>query len=110
MFARLATRIPIRTAPRATARYNSSSSSSRAARVIEMAAQAERPSTFSLVPCTRIQASKCSKGSVTNQISLDVAETAVPALWALTGVLTFTVWNRMTERSAGENVEKMLIV
>ncbi|OAL44511.1 hypothetical protein IQ07DRAFT_241952 [Pyrenochaeta sp. DS3sAY3a] len=86
MFARLATRVPITAAfagPRAAVRFNSSSSSSRAARVIEMAAQAERP---------------------------NAAEAAVPVAWVLCGALTYTAWNRMTERNAGENVEKMLIV
>lgn len=89
MLARIATRVPItaafagkRAAP-AAVRYNSSSSSSRAARVIEMAAQAERPSG---------------------------AEAAVPVMWAVCGALTYTAWNRMTERNAGENVEKLLIV
>jgi hypothetical protein len=52
MFARFAVRAPItaafigKRATPATMRYNSSSSSSSAARMIEMAAQAERPSTF----------------------------------------------------------------
>ncbi len=31
-------------------------------------------------------------------------------MWAVCGALTYTAWNRMTERSAGENVEKLLIV
>ncbi|KAI4616982.1 uncharacterized protein J4E87_008494 [Alternaria ethzedia] len=89
MFARIATRVPItaafagkRIAP-ATIRANSSSSTSSAARVMEMAAQAERPSG---------------------------AEAAVPVMWAACGVLTYAAWNRMSERSAGENVEKLLIV
>ncbi|KAF1849217.1 uncharacterized protein K460DRAFT_279581 [Cucurbitaria berberidis CBS 394.84] len=89
MFARIATRVPItaafagkRAAP-AALRYNSSSSSSRAARVIEIAAQAERPSG---------------------------AEAGVPALWAVCGALTYAAWNRMNEQTAGENVEKLLIV
>ena len=38
------------------------------------------------------------------------AEAAVPIMWAATGVLTYAMWNRMSERSAGENVEKLLIV
>jgi hypothetical protein len=50
---------------------------------MEMAAQAERPTG---------------------------AEAAVPIMWAATGVLTYAMWNRMSERSAGENVEKLLIV
>ncbi|KAI8943329.1 hypothetical protein NX059_001346 [Plenodomus lindquistii] len=85
MFARIATRAAFagkRVTP-AAARFNSSSSSSTAARVIQMAAEAERPS---------------------------AAEAAVPALWAVCGVLTFTAWNRMGERSAEGNVEKLLIV
>jgi len=89
MFARIATRVPVtaafagkRVTP-ATFRYNSSSSSSSAARVLEMAAQAERPSG---------------------------AEAAVPVMWAVSGVLAYTAWNRMSERSSGEYVEKLLIV
>jgi len=38
------------------------------------------------------------------------AEAAVPVMWAACGVLTYAAWNRMSERSAGENVEKLLIV
>jgi len=62
MFARIAARVPVtaafagkRVAP-ATFRYNSSSSTSSAARVMEMAAQAERPSTYShrTKPCTQM--------------------------------------------------------
>lgn len=46
MFARLATRAPITSlAAKRTLRYNSSSSSSHTARVMQIAAQAERPST-----------------------------------------------------------------
>lgn len=89
MFARIAARAPIaaafvgkRAAP-ATIRYNSSSSSSHAARMMEMAAQAERPS---------------------------ATEVAVPVMWVLCGALGYTAWNRMTERTAGQHVEKLLIV
>ncbi|KAI4673157.1 uncharacterized protein J4E78_001664 [Alternaria triticimaculans] len=89
MLARIAARVPItaafagkRIAP-ATIRANSSSSTSSAARVMEMAAQAERPTG---------------------------AEAAVPVMWAACGVLTYAAWNRMSERSAGENIEKLLIV
>lgn len=89
MFARIATRAPItaalagkRIAP-ATARLNSSSSTSRAARVIEMASQAEKP---------------------------NAAEAAVPVMWAVCGVLTYTAWSRMSERNAQGNVEKLLVV
>jgi hypothetical protein len=89
MFARFAVRAPItaafigkRAAP-TTMRYNSSSSSSSAARMIEMAAQAERP---------------------------NATEAAVPVMWALCGALTYTAWNRMSERSAGQDIEKLLIV
>ncbi|CAA9961258.1 hypothetical protein CFE70_004634 [Pyrenophora teres f. teres 0-1] len=89
MFARIASRVPVtaafagkRVAP-ATFRYNSSSSASSAARVMEMAAQAERPSG---------------------------AEVAVPVMWAVSGVLAYTAWNRMSERTSGEYVEKLLIV
>ncbi|KAF2251099.1 hypothetical protein BU26DRAFT_563046 [Trematosphaeria pertusa] len=64
-------------------RFNSSSSSSRAARVIEMAAQAEKPSAM---------------------------ETAVPAMWAICGGLIYAAWNRIDEKSGQENVDKLLIV
>ncbi|KAF2126695.1 hypothetical protein P153DRAFT_368764 [Dothidotthia symphoricarpi CBS 119687] len=80
MFPRILTRLPA--AARAV-RYNSSSSSSPAARVIEMAARAERPTT---------------------------AEISVPLLWAATAGLAFTAWNRMDERGAAGNVEKLLVV
>ncbi|KNG48593.1 hypothetical protein DDE82_004203 [Stemphylium lycopersici] len=89
MFARIAARVPVtaafagkRAAP-AAIRYNSSSSSSSTARMMEMAAQAERP---------------------------NATEVAVPVMWAVCGVLTYTAWNRMSERTAGQNVEKLLIV
>ncbi|KAH8722605.1 hypothetical protein GQ44DRAFT_774863 [Phaeosphaeriaceae sp. PMI808] len=81
MFARLATRAPI-TASRFV-RFNSSSSSSSAARVIQMAAQAERP---------------------------NAAEAAVPVMWAVCAALTYTAWNRIDARTASDNVEKLLIV
>ncbi|KAH3999205.1 hypothetical protein HBI56_083830 [Parastagonospora nodorum] len=64
-------------------RFNSSSSSSSAARVMQMAAQAERP---------------------------NATEAAVPVMWAVCGALTYTAWNRMDERTAGGNVEKLIIV
>jgi len=89
MFARIATRVPItaafagkRAAP-AAFRANSSSSTSRAARIVEIAAQAERP---------------------------NPAEAAVPVMWAVCGALTYAAWNRMDQRTAGDNVEKLLIV
>lgn len=41
---------------------------------------------------------------------LDGAEAAVPVMWAVSGVLAYTAWNRMSERTAGEHVEKLLIV
>jgi hypothetical protein len=108
MFARVATRVPItaafagkRIAP-ATIRANSSSSTSSAARVMEMAAQAERPSTS----WKGIVADK----GILLTIPAAGAEAAVPVMWAACGVLTYAMWNRMSERSAGENVEKLLIV
>ncbi|EMD90534.1 hypothetical protein COCC4DRAFT_127864 [Bipolaris maydis ATCC 48331] len=89
MFARIATRAPItaafaakRVTPTAM-RFNSSSSSSSAARMMEMAAQAERP---------------------------NATEVAVPVMWALCGALTFAAWNRVSERNASHEVEKLLIV
>ncbi|KAF2470208.1 uncharacterized protein BDR25DRAFT_394108 [Lindgomyces ingoldianus] len=63
------------------ARFNSSSSTSRAARVMEMAAQAEKPSAF---------------------------EASVPILWVLCGAAIVTAWNRVDERE--DHVEKLLIV
>ena len=107
MFARIATRVPITAAfagkriASATFRYNSSSSSSSAARVMEMAAQAERPSTDTLhIQSTRSRANDA-KGA---------AEAAVPIMWAVCAGLSYTAWNRMSERSADENIEKLLIV
>lgn len=70
-----------RTAP-ASIRLNSNTSSSRAARVIEMAAQAEKPSAM---------------------------EAAVPVMWAVCGVLTYAAWNRVEEKSGVENVDKVRI-
>lgn len=84
MFARIASRAAFagkRAAP-AAVRHNSSSSAA-ASRVIQMAAQAERPS---------------------------AADAVVPAIYAVGAALTYTAWNRMTERSVGNNVEKLLIV
>ncbi|KAF1927588.1 uncharacterized protein M421DRAFT_421428 [Didymella exigua CBS 183.55] len=77
MFSRIATR-----APRAFVRYNSSSSTSRAARVVEMAGQVEKPSAL---------------------------EASVPVMWAVCGALTYTAWNRMDGRQ-GDEVEKLIIV
>ena len=137
MFSRIATRAAfagkrIAFTP-ASIRANSSSSSSSAARVMEMAAQAERPSTshapsFSHLPHTlcnpptwdlRTHCPPTSQQSKHNRIYIKErvltvliagAEAAVPIMWAATGVLTYAMWNRMSERSAGENVEKLLIV
>ncbi|KAF1951145.1 hypothetical protein CC80DRAFT_481361 [Byssothecium circinans] len=66
----------------ATVRYNSSTSS-RASRVIEMAAQAEKPSAM---------------------------EATVPIMWAVCGGLIYTAWNRIDEKSGQDNVDKLLIV
>lgn len=108
MLARIATRFPItaalagkRVVPHAI-RHNSSSTTSRAARVIEIAAQAERPST------SRTNVCLTHRNSANGLIG--GAEAAVPVMWTVCGVLTYTAWNRMTERNAGENVEKLLIV
>jgi hypothetical protein len=78
----LAKRLPITAASRmpAAIRYNSSSSSSRTARVIEMAAQAEKPSAM---------------------------EATVPIMWAICGALTFAAWARIEEKSGVENVDKV---
>lgn len=99
MFARLFTRAPI-TATRAV-RFNSSSSSSSAARVFQMAAQAERPSMFPPDGHHSLE-------TVLTMV-LDAAEAAVPVMWAVCGALTYTAWNRMDERNAGD-AEKLLIV
>ncbi len=54
MFTRIAARLPVRAlaAPRAAVRFNSSTttSTSSAARVLQMAAEAERPSMFCVAP------------------------------------------------------------
>ncbi|KAJ4354951.1 hypothetical protein N0V95_003360 [Ascochyta clinopodiicola] len=76
MFSRLATR-----APRAFVRYNSSTSSTRAARMLSLAGQVEKPS---------------------------LLEASVPVMWGVCGALTYTAWNRM-EGKEGE-VEKLIIV
>ena len=79
-------RLPITTASLAskrtpaTLRLNSNTSSSRAARVMEMAAQADKPSAL---------------------------EAAVPVMWAVCGGLIYTAWNRVEERSGQENVDKV---
>ncbi|OSS43394.1 hypothetical protein B5807_11992 [Epicoccum nigrum] len=80
MFSRIATR-----APRAFVRFNSSSSSStsRAARIVEMAGQVEKPSAL---------------------------EASVPVMWAVCGALTYTAWNRMDGRKGDDSVEKLIIV
>ncbi|KAJ4305776.1 hypothetical protein N0V90_001308 [Kalmusia sp. IMI 367209] len=77
----LPVRLPITRTFRAPARFNSNTSSSRAARVIEMAAQAEKPSAL---------------------------EAGVPVMWAVCGGLIFTAWGRIGERDGSENVEKVL--
>ncbi|KAH9866889.1 hypothetical protein IAQ61_007478 [Plenodomus lingam] len=85
MLTRLATRAALagKRTTTTTARYNSSSTSSTAARVIQIAARTERPS---------------------------ATEAAIPALWAACGALTYTAWNRLSEESAGGNVERLIIV
>ena len=45
-----------------------------------------------------------------NTLSLGGAEAAVPIMWAVSGALAYTAWNHMSERTAGEYVEKLLIV
>jgi hypothetical protein len=61
-------------------RFNSNTSTSGAARVMEMAAQADKPSAL---------------------------EAAVPVMWAVCGGLIYTAWNRVEERSGVENVDKV---
>ncbi|KAF2710138.1 hypothetical protein K504DRAFT_466565 [Pleomassaria siparia CBS 279.74] len=85
----LFTRLPIRAAlagvrrAPATLRYNSSSSSVGASRIIQMASRAERPSPL---------------------------EASVPVMWAVCGALTFAAWGRIEERSGSLDVETLLIV
>lgn len=67
------------TAPR---RFNSSTSTTRPARIMQMAAQTSRPSP---------------------------AEAAVPLMWAVCGGLIYTAWNRVEEREDGV-VEKVCVV
>ncbi|KAF2182030.1 hypothetical protein K469DRAFT_713110 [Zopfia rhizophila CBS 207.26] len=67
----------------ALARFNSTSSASgSAARVMQMAAQADKPSPF---------------------------EASVPVMWLLSGAAIFTAWNRIDEKQE-DHVEKLLIV
>jgi hypothetical protein len=99
MLARLALRAPIAASKRAV-RFNSSSSS-RASSIIEMAAQAERP-------CTSDTHGEIRESLLTHDTA--ATEVAVPVMWAVCGALTFAAWNRMDARSAGDNVEKLLIV
>ena len=75
-------RLPVTRTFRAPARFNSNASSSRAARVIEMAAQAERPSPL---------------------------ETAVPVMWAVCGGLIYAAWNRIEAKEGEKNVEKVCL-
>jgi hypothetical protein len=124
MFSRIATRVPLtavfagKRVATASIRANSSSSTSSAARVMEMAAQAERPSTLFIYPLTlhlrTVHQPRHNKANIHEGNLLTVltagAEAAVPVIWAACGVLTYAAWNRMSERSAGENVEKLLIV
>lgn len=70
-----------------------------------MASQAERPSTSSSLLTYSSSIETCP-----NKCSLDTAEAAVPLLWAVCGALTYTAWNRMDQKNAGGNVEKLLIV
>ncbi|KAF2199741.1 hypothetical protein GQ43DRAFT_473345 [Delitschia confertaspora ATCC 74209] len=77
------TRLPIT----AGKRFNSTTSSSRTAaaagaKVMEMAAAAQKPSAF---------------------------EAAVPVMWVLTGAMGLMAWNR-TEKREGDYVEKLLII
>jgi hypothetical protein len=104
MFARIFTRAPIAT--RAFARNNSSSSTSGAARVIQMAAQAERPGAFT----PHLLGSDAILRAKADSLCLGAAEAAVPVMWAVCGALTYTAWNRMDSNNASGNVEKLLIV
>jgi hypothetical protein len=103
MFARLATRAPRAPFRSAFIRSNSSSTSSSATRVLQYASQAERPS-------TSIPPNRSPLKTLSNTTTTAAAEAAVPALWAVCAALVYTAWNRMDERSVGDNVEKLLIV
>ena len=81
----LPTRLPAR-AFRAPARFNSNTSTSRTARVIEMASEAN----------AQAQAQKPS-----------ALEAGVPFAWAVCGVLGYAAWNRVEEREGSENVGKV---
>ena len=97
MFSRIATR-----APRAFVRFNSSSATSRAARIVEMAGQVEKPSTTSHShPPTHRSITDKSQGAL---------EASVPVMWAVCGALTYTAWNRMDGRKGDDSVEKLIIV
>jgi hypothetical protein len=87
----------------ASPRFTSSSSTSNAARVIQMASQAERPSTFPPVFPFAL-------GQVANADCVGATEAAVPLLWAVCGALTYTAWTRMGERGQKGEVERLLIV
>lgn len=108
MFSRIATR-----APRAFVRYNSSSSTSRAARIVEMAGQVEKPSTYSFSPAHQRPAHCTCNVSIhatynTNTF-VGALEASVPVMWAVCGALTYTAWTRMDGRK-GDEVEKLIIV
>jgi hypothetical protein len=76
----LPARLPLTRTFRAPARFNSNTTTSRTARVIEMANQTEKPSAF---------------------------EAGVPVMWAVCGALTYMAWNRIEEREGSENVGKV---
>ncbi|KAH7132178.1 hypothetical protein B0J11DRAFT_577114 [Dendryphion nanum] len=87
MSGRIFQRLPINAAFAArrtpvSARFNSSTSTSSAARIVEMARSAEKPSPI---------------------------EASVPAMWAVSGALCLLAWNRASERKE-DHVEKLLIV
>lgn len=87
MSARILQRLPINAAFAARrtptlARFNSSTSTSSAARIVEIARSAEKPSSV---------------------------EAAVPVMWAVTGGLCLLAWNRAAERKE-DHVQKLLVV
>ncbi|KAF2015106.1 hypothetical protein BU24DRAFT_493569 [Aaosphaeria arxii CBS 175.79] len=76
-------RLPIRAAFRGhQVRLNSSAATSPAARLAEIARTAEKPSAL---------------------------EASVPVMWAVSGALIYTAWNRIDEKKE-DHVEKLLIV
>lgn len=65
-----------------------------------MAAQAERPC---MLPPRLFDATKANQ-------ALAAVEATVPAMWVACAALGYFAWNRMNERTAAGNVEKLLVL